>query len=148
MRRLAAWALRADAISLSQNGFIPGEDCLEHCFMVRFMMEDTCKKKRPLHLIWFDLRNAFGSTPTAVVFDVDIGLAIRNVGCFTGHTILGFVIQGAVSRYYGRHPAELGHQTRLLLSPLIFNLAVKGLLCGIENTTYNFNTSLQLKSLA
>ena len=66
-KKLASGASEAGAISLSQKGFIPGEGCLEHAFLMRSMMEDARRSRRPLHLVWFDLRNAFGSVPHKLV---------------------------------------------------------------------------------
>ena len=62
-KRLASWSNEAAAISPSQKGFTAGEGCLEHAFLMRPLMEDARRKKGPLHLVWFDLRNAFRSVP-------------------------------------------------------------------------------------
>ena len=40
-KRLATWAEEAGAISPSQKGFVPGEGCLEHAFLVWSMMDDA-----------------------------------------------------------------------------------------------------------
>ena len=73
-KRLASWASEAGAISPSQKGFIPGEGCLEHAFLMRSMMEDARRSKRPLH-VWFDLRNAFGSVPHKLLW-----FSLRSIG--------------------------------------------------------------------
>ena len=62
-RRLAEWARETGAISLSQKGFVPGEGCLEHSFLMRSLTEDARRKRKFLHLVFFDLKNAFGSIP-------------------------------------------------------------------------------------
>ena len=71
-KRLAEWATKVGAISPSQKGFVPGEGCLEHSFLVRSMVEDAWRR---LHLVWFDLRNAFGSVPHQLLW-----FSMRSIG--------------------------------------------------------------------
>lgn len=53
-KRLAEWATEVGTISPSQKGFVLGEGCLEHSFLVRSMMEDARRWRKPLHLVWFN----------------------------------------------------------------------------------------------
>ena len=42
--------------------FVPGEGCLEHS-LDRSMLKDTRRRQMSLHLVWLELRKAFGSVP-------------------------------------------------------------------------------------
>ena len=140
-RRLASWASETGAVSPAQKGFVPGEGCLEHSFLVRSMMEDARRRHRPLHLVWFDLRNAFGSVPHNLIW-----YGMRKLGvpeeAFTIQTA-----EGATNDI----PQARGVKQGCPLSPLIFNLAIEGLIRGIQSSDargYSFTESLEVKCLA
>ena len=152
-KRLASWAREAGAISPSQKGFIPGEGCLEHSFLVRSMMEDARRKRRPLHLVWFDLRNAFGSVPHELLW-----FSLRSVGVPDEvASILMDVYEGSSFKVRTAGglteeiPQERGVKQGCPISPLVFNLAIEGLIRGIESSSsrgYSFSDGLEVKSLA
>ena len=62
-KRLANLVSEAEIISPCQKGFMPSEECSEHVFLLRPLMEDAWRNHKPLYSIWFDLKNAFGSIP-------------------------------------------------------------------------------------
>ena len=150
-KRLASWATEAGAISPSQKGFVPGEGCLEHSFLARSLMEDARRNKRPLHLVWFDLRNAFGSVPHRLLW-----FSMRSIGVPEEVvSILMDIYQGSsfqVQTAGGQTeeiPQDRGVKQGCPLSPLVFNLAVEGLIRGIESSPaegYSFSEDLQVKS--
>ena len=134
VKRLASWASETGAISPSQKGFIPGEGCLEHAFLMRSMMEDARCSKRPLHLVWFDLRNIFGSVPHKLLW-----FSLRSIGVpdevvsilmdiYEGSSFQVQTAGGLTSEI----PQDRGVKQGCPLSPLLFNLAVEGLLRGIQ----------------
>ena len=59
-KRLANWASEAEIISPCQKGFMPGEGCSKHAFL---LCSDAWRNHKTLYSIWFDLKNAFGSIP-------------------------------------------------------------------------------------
>ena len=152
-RRLASWASETGAVSPAQKGFVPGEGCLEHSFLVRSMMEDARRRHRPLHLVWFDLRNAFGSVPHNLIW-----YGMRKLGVpeealsilmdiYEGSTFTIQTAEGATNDI----PRARGVKQGCPLSPLIFNLAIEGLIRGIQSSDargYSFTESLEVKCLA
>ena len=152
-KRLASWAGETGAISPSQKGFIPGEGCLEHSFLVRSMMEDARRRKRPIHLVWFDLRNAFGSVPHELMW-----FSLRSVGVPSEVvSILMDIYEGSSFQVQTSGglteeiPQGRGVKQGCPLSPLLFNLAIEGLLRGIEASSsrgYSFSDELEVKALA
>ena len=152
-KRLAGWAAKAGAISPTQKGFVPGEGCLEHSFLLRSLLEDARRRRRSLHLVWFDLRNAFGSIPHQLLwFTMErLGLPPEMINIFQD------IYQGSsfkVSNEVGQTediPQNRGVKQGCPLSPLIFNLAIEGLLRGVATAScsgYDFTDSLELRSLA
>ena len=152
-KRLASWACEAGAISPSQKGFIPGEGCLEHSFLVRSMMEDARCKRRSLHFVWFDLRNAFGSIPHELLW-----FSLRSIGVPDEvASILMDIYEGSSFKVQTAGglteeiPQEWGVKQGCPISPLVFNLAIEGLICGIESSSswgYSSSNGLEVKSLA
>ena len=60
-KRLASWALAGKKFSICQNGFLPMEECAEHCFFMENLLCDTKRRKKDLRIMWLDLKNAFGT---------------------------------------------------------------------------------------
>ena len=141
------------AISTAQKGFVPGEGCLEHSFLVRSMMEDARRRHRPLYLVWFDLRNAFGSVPHDLIW-----FSMRKLGVpeeavsilmdiYAESTFAVQTAEGATEDI----PQARGVKQDCPISPLIFNLAIEGLIRGIQSSAargYSFTESLEVKCLA
>ena len=74
-KRLATWASEAEIISPCQKGFMPGEGCSEHAFLLRSLMEDARRSRKSLYSVWFDFKNAFGSIPHDLLW-----FSMRQVG--------------------------------------------------------------------
>ena len=152
-KRLATWAREADAISPSQKGFVPGEGCLEHAFLARSMMEDARRRRKPIHLLWFDLKNAFGSVSHQLLW-----FAMERLGVPSEMvSIIQDIYEGSSFKVVGENsstgdiPQGRGVKQGCPLSPLVFNLALEGLIRGIETSSakgYSFSDELQVKSLA
>ena len=150
---MATWAGKTGAISPSQKGFVPGEGCLEHSFLVRSMMEDTRRRHRPLHLVWFDLKNASGSIPHDLLWHsmrrlgvpeeaVSILMDVYQESTYTVQTAEGATEEIAQER---------GVKQGCPISPLLFNLAIEGLVRVIQSSAargYSFDESLEVKCLA
>ena len=183
-RRLATWAGEARAISPAQKGFVVGEGCYEHSFLLRSMTEGVRRKNAPLHLVFFDLKNAFGSVPhnllwftlrqlvvlEEIVEIVQTSTRTARSGCRRGQHVPG----ADGGRNDWGYPSGSGSETRLSrvqtegrmtgaihqgrgvkqgcpLSPLLFNLAIEGLLRGIETTEatgYSFSEGAAVRVLA
>ena len=136
-----------------QKGFVPGEGCLEHSFLVRSVMEDARRRHLQLHVVWFDLRNAFGSVPHNLIWHsmrklrAPDNLVSILMDIYDGST---FTIQSA-EWATGAIPLQRGVKQGCPISPLLFNLAIEGLIRGVESssaTGYSFTEALEVKCLA
>ena len=149
-KRLAVWATEAGTISPSQKGFVPGEGCLEHSFLVRSLMEDARRRRKSLHLVWFDLKNAFGSVPHRLLwFSMEsIGLPEDMMSIIKDIYEGSSFVVTSDTEATGEIPQERGVKQGCPLSPLLFNLALEGLLRGIEIASakgYSFSEDLQVR---
>ena len=153
-KRLASWPSEAEIISPCQKGFMPGEGCSEHSFLLRSLMEDARRNHKSLYSVWFDLKNAFGSIPHDLLW-----FSMRQVGV-PGEIIdvVRDIYQGSSFRVLSGDnnmtdsiPQVRGVKQGCPLSPLIFNIAIEGLLCGIMSCPaegYSFGKGFEVKSLA
>ena len=151
-RRLAQFCIDNSIISPLQKGFMPVEGCFEHCFLMNCLFEDSKRRRKDLRLLWLDLQNAFGSIPHSVLFDMMSRLSIPP------HFInlCKDIYDGSYTRY--RCAAGLttnicqtvGVKQGCPLSPLLFNLALQGLLLGLDKLPggYSFSSNLTIKYLA
>ena len=116
-------------------------------------MEDARRSRRPLHLVWFDLRNAFGSVPHKLLW-----FSLRSIGVpdevvsilMDIYEGFSFQVQTA-GGLTGEIPQDRGVKQGCPLSPLLFNLAVEGLLRGIQVSSsrgYSLSEELEVKALA
>ena len=152
-RRLAEWARETGAISSSQKGFVPGEGYLEHSFLMRSLTEDARRKRKFLHLVFFDLKNAFGLIPHQLLwFSLKrLGLPSEVMDVFRD------VYQGSLFRVRSEDrltdgiPQGQGVKQGCPLSPLLFNLAIEGMLRGMESSSargYSFSPDLEVMALS
>ena len=113
-------------------------------------MEDARRKRRPLHLVWFDLRNAFGSVPHELLW-----FSLRSVGVPDEvASILMDIYEGSSFKVRTAGglteeiPQERGVKQGCPISPLVFNLAIEGLIRGIKSSSsrgYSFSDGLEVK---
>ena len=100
------------------------------------MMEDARRRHRSLHLVWFDLRNAFGAIPHDLIW-----YSMRKLGVLEeAVSILMDIYEGSqftIQTAEGATddiPQERGVKHGCPISPLIFNLAKEGLIRGIQSS--------------
>ena len=117
------------------------------------MMEDARRKQKTLHLVWFDLRNAFGSVLYQLLWFSMRSMALAEEmltifkDIYEGSSFMVLSDVGETKEI----PQERGVKQGCPLSPLVFNLVLEGLLRGIKASStkrYSFSEDLQDKSLA
>ena len=67
--RLGSWYISTKTISPMQKGFFPYEGCYEYSFLMQSVL-DSKRQKKDLRIVWFDLKNAFGSIPHNKIFEM------------------------------------------------------------------------------
>ena len=121
--------------------------------MVHSMMQDVRRHCRSLHLVRFNLRNIFGSVPHDLMWYSmrKLGVPEETVSILMGVLEgLQFTVQTAEG-VTNKIPQERGVKQGCPISPLIFNLAIEGLIQGIQSSAargYSFTESLEVKCLA
>ncbi|POM77303.1 LINE-1 Retrotransposon-like element, partial [Phytophthora palmivora] len=67
-RRLSAWLEANDRQTPAQKGFRAMNGCNEHNFMAAMALDDARRRSRALYMVWYDLKNAFGAIPPALIW--------------------------------------------------------------------------------
>ena len=61
--RFMLWMEKNERLSASQKGFRNFNGCHEHNFLATSLMDSSRRLHKKLYVIWYDLKNAFGSIP-------------------------------------------------------------------------------------
>ena len=69
-RRLSRWLELNNRLPMAQKGFRAFNGCHEHNFLATTMLDQSRRSHRKLYQVWYDLRNAFGSLPQALMWQV------------------------------------------------------------------------------
>lgn len=69
-RRLTKWLEANERLTNAQKGFWAVNGCAEHNSLSTAVLDQTKRRPRPLHLVWYDLKNAFGSVPPELIWRV------------------------------------------------------------------------------
>ena len=148
-RRIALWAIDTSAFSDAQKGFLAFDGCAEHNFLLRSIMTDSRRRKKDVLLTWLDLRDAFGSVPHQLMLLLmgRLGLSgtvldvVRNI--YSHSTI---AVRTGRESYMSAIPQNRGVKQGCPLSPILFNIALEGLLrylsasqAGYTIAGYNIN---------
>lgn len=151
-KRLATWCIKHNTISPLQKGFLPFEGCFEHSFVMQSLITDSKRRNKDLRIVWLDLKNAFGSVPHDKLFDMMSCLNIPSHFI----TLCKDIYSGSSSRirtkrgYTQPIPQTIGVKQGCPLSPLLFNLAIQGMLIGLDQIDcgYKFSDGRSIKYLA
>ena len=151
-KRLASWAITNKKISTSQKGFLPMEGCAEHCFLMESLLCDSKRRRKNLRILWLDLKNAFGSVSHDLLWEM-----MRRLGVPLDFTTLCQEIYSGSSQrvrceagWTDDIPITVGIKQGCPLSPLLFNLALEGLLRELarRGTGYRFENGSCVGQLA
>jgi len=70
-QRLEEYLQKNNVIDTSvQKDFITGPGVFEHVYSLSAILQDAISTKRPLMITFLDLKNAFGSVPHQLIFDM------------------------------------------------------------------------------
>ncbi|DAZ94236.1 TPA: hypothetical protein N0F65_006052 [Lagenidium giganteum] len=75
-KRLARWKSANDRFCLSQIGFHDIDGCHEHNFVSSMLIDHARRNRDSLCIVWYDLRNAFGSVPTDLIWQTMTAIGV------------------------------------------------------------------------
>jgi ribonuclease HI len=67
-RRLSKWLEANERLTPAQKGFRAMNGCNEHSFTSTMAVDDARRREKPLYMVWYDLKNAFGAIPPALIW--------------------------------------------------------------------------------
>ena len=133
-RGVSGWARSENIISPSQKGFLPYEGCLEHGFVLRSVLQDACRRKKPANVVWLDLKDAFGSAPHNILIEVLRMAGLRD----TTIKAIKDIYDGSTtairtkSEVSPQIPCRRGVKQGCPLSPILFDLVVEVVIRAME----------------
>uniref|UniRef100_A0AAV1V4B8 Reverse transcriptase n=1 Tax=Peronospora matthiolae TaxID=2874970 RepID=A0AAV1V4B8_9STRA len=134
-RRLSCWLELNHRLPMAQKGFREFNGCHEHNFLATTMLDQTRRSRRKLYQVWYDLRNAFGSLPQPLMWQVlrRIGVEPRFINrCQDIYEGSAFVIMNAKDGATDPVRQEVGVYQGCPLSPLLFIAALIPLVRRLE----------------
>ncbi|CAI5710581.1 unnamed protein product [Hyaloperonospora brassicae] len=69
-RRLKRWLEANGRLTDSQKRFRSVNGTAENNFVIMAVIDQTKRRPRPLHMVWYDIKNAFGSVPPELIWRV------------------------------------------------------------------------------
>jgi hypothetical protein len=153
---LVNYSIDNNLLSSSQKSARPTEGCYEHTFILQSLVLDAKRHQKNLFLAWIDLRNTFGSIPHDVItlFLSHLGVPdsvvnlVKNI--YTNATTEVRTPNGSTPNI----PIHAGVKQGCPLSPIIFNLCIKIILCAISTkghkigATKHFNGEISVLAYA
>ena len=129
-KRIASWATATSSFSPAQKGFLAYDGCGVHNFLLRSILGDSRREKNLL-LAWLDIKDAFPSVSHHLMlfFMERVGLSgsvLRVVQDIYSHATVA-IRTGRESRT-PPIPQRRGVKQGCLLSPILFNVVIEGLL--------------------
>lgn len=138
--RITDWAIKNGVASKSQKGFMPVNGCHEHIFLSQSILNTTRRQKRAVYMAYYDLKNAFGSLPHALIHAVlrqqQLPQQAREViaDLYDGASFCVSTKEG----YTGTIANRRGVKQGCPLSPILFNLALEPLLQKLSKCDNGF----------
>ena len=129
-KRIASWATATSSFSPAQKGFLAYDGCGVHNFLLCSILGDSRREKNLL-LAWLDIKDAFPSVSHHLMlfFMERVGLSgsvLRVVQDIYSHATVA-IRTGRESRT-PPIPQRRGVKQGCLLSPILFNVVIEGLL--------------------
>ena len=134
-RRLSRWLELNNRLPMAQKGFRAFNGCHEHNFVATTMLDQSRRSHRKLYQVWYDLRNAFGSLPQALMWQVlrRLGVEPRFISrCQDIYDGSAFVVVNAKDGATDPVWQEVGVYQGCPLSPLLFIAALVPLVRRLE----------------
>ena len=134
-KRVESWAMDSGSMSPSQKGFLPFEDCLEHGFTLRTILQDARRRKRVVSATWLDLKDAYSSVPHSTL------MRVLHLAGLRGATIdiIRDIYTDSTTRIKTKSAittpivCRRGVKQGCPLSPIFFNLVMEAVIRAVED---------------
>ena len=133
--RLSGWLEGNGRLPPTQKGFRPVNGCHENNFVSTSLLDQARRLHRPLYVVWYDLQDAFGSVPHALLWRVldALGVAPSFVDqCRALYDGAVYTITNAADGTTAPIRREQGVFQGCPLSPLLFIAALSPLQRALE----------------
>jgi hypothetical protein len=134
-KRFTRWMDTNERFSLAQKGFRAFNGCHEHNFLSTSLLDQTRRMHRKLYVVWYDLKNAFGSLPQAMMWRVLEMLGVDGSFIERARNIYEdshFVVHNAHDGPTDPIRQEIGVYQGCPLSPYLFIAALIPLVRGLQ----------------
>lgn len=150
-KRLMVHSYKFGTITNNQKGFLKASGCHEHTFVLKSILEDVKRKHKSINLVWYDLKNAFGTVPHQVIAWAAHKLNVPTYITELVHNIYAASYSFIALKDYNTRliPMHCGIKQGCPLSPLLFNLCMDPLLRLLNATPgYTFANGSTISALA
>uniref|UniRef100_H3H6I1 Reverse transcriptase n=1 Tax=Phytophthora ramorum TaxID=164328 RepID=H3H6I1_PHYRM len=134
-RRLTRWLDANGRHADTQKGFRAMNGCGEHNFLAATLVDQARRKRRELHVVWYDFANAFGSVPHDLLWEAleRQGVPSPFIACCRGlYADAVFTVGNAADGTTALIALRVGVFQGCPLSPHLFTAAIAPLLHALK----------------
>ncbi|KAH7489198.1 Retrovirus-related Pol polyprotein from type-1 retrotransposable element R2 [Phytophthora ramorum] len=134
-RRLTRWLDANGRHADTQKGFRAMNGCGEHNFLAATLVDQARRKRRELHVVWYDFANAFGSVPHDLLWEAleRQGVPSPFIACCRGlYADAAFTVGNAADGTTAPIALRVGVFQGCPLSPHLFTAAIAPLLHALK----------------
>ncbi|POM74590.1 LINE-1 Retrotransposon-like element, partial [Phytophthora palmivora] len=134
-RRFVRWLDANDLHADAQKGFRTMNGCGEHNFLAATLVDHARRKRKELHVVWYDFANAFGSVPHDLLWEAleRQGVPAEFIACCRGlYTDAAFTVGNAADGTTAPIALRVGVFQGCPLSLHLFTAAIAPLLHALK----------------
>ncbi|POM79948.1 Reverse transcriptase, partial [Phytophthora palmivora] len=146
-RKFVRWQDANERHADAQKGFRAMNGCGEHNFLAATLVDQARRKRKELHVVWYDFANAFGSVPHDLLWEAleRQGVPAPFIDCCRGlYADAAFTVGNAADGTTAPIALRVGVFQGCPLSPHLFTAAIAPLDLALQRLP---DTGVQLSSI-